>query len=637
MDRVCAKTVQCLVALSCITYGTDVFRSNLIKATALSFCFLSLSTSVVQARELTPKEIPVCESLRACIDIVRRHDASEFDYAVLETQFRRFGSAGKAALFGLLESDAGQADIARMISAIGPLTVQDRQRVQTKWTQENARSYLPLLLDGHPMSRDLLLKSLGHPEADVREQVRMALIRLPETVKRAPLPKGLQGPLLSALLKDPIEEVVPYLARVDAAGYEEQLSALLRSGEGDVVTVAYSALYRNNPAQAFNALLAEMERLDTPAQVRAIGQMLATRHKTRSDGFYLKFSRDMSGDAKLSIPARASGLHSLLTVADGLVPDMTPARAEAFSFLLKGQPFTAQDHYIPYLKAAGADEAMTYVWEVAQGERWINRDRIADFYIDHSSYDEIIGNLIQSDDVRSFSAGVALSKPIHARYIRAQIDHPVKEVSKAARQKLGLPEGQNQNRKCPIRAFDLEDMRAQMPFFESGWMIANNKARVAVSRSHLTTAHPSSSGWLAGYDLSKPGSRSIHDGGGVLHYDNKSGAFEVIGEFAGPIAILPGQPLKLGQTTERFWIVDLWGGDASDVSAYTLDISSTTPRITHIDALPTTAQDFAVAPNGDLVILFEDAGQMPIRLSKTGQMSLVCPTPQHSNAPRAPH
>ena len=635
-ECVCAKSVQRLVALSCITYGRGVFLSNVIKATALSFCFLSFSAYSAQARDLTPQENSICESLRACIDIVRRHDASEFDYAVLETQFRRFGPSGKTALFTLLESDAGQADIARMISAIGPMTAQDRQRVQLKWSPENAQLYLPLLLDGHPTSRDLLLKSLGHPDAGVREQVRMALIRLPKAVERAPLPKTLQASLLSALLKDPIADAAPYLARLNVVGHEKQFMGLLGSGESAIVTAAYSALYRHNPAQAFNALLAEMERMDTSAQTRAIGQMLATRHKTRSDGFYLKFSRDMSGDNKLSVPARAGGLHSLLTVADGTFPDLTPARAEAFSFLVRGQPFATQDHYLPYLKAVNADAAMSRIWEIAQAEKWINRDRIAEFYIGHSSYEEIIGDLIQSDDLRSFSAGLAQAKPVHARFIRAQINHPVKDISKAARQKLKLPVHQSSKQKCPIKAFDLTDMRAQMPFFESGWMIADNKARVAVSRSHLTTAHPSSSGWLAGYDLNKPGSRSIHNGGGVLHYDNKSGVFEEVGEFARPIAILPGQPLKLGQTSEQFWVVDLWGGDAYDVSAYMLDLTGSTPRTTHIGVLPKTAHNFAVAPNGDLVILSTGKEQKPIRLSKRGKMSLVCSTSLHSNIPRAP-
>ena len=610
--------------------------SNLIKATALSLSFLSLSAAAVQARNLTPQERTVCASLSTCVDIVRRHDASEFDYAVLEIEFQRFGHAGKTALFAVLESDDGQADVARMILALGPLTAQDRQRVAERWSQEKTESYLPFLLDGHPMSRNLLLRSLGYSKANVREQIRVALARLPQNTARAPLPKTLQKPLLSALQKDPIAEAAPYLERLNAAGNEQQFSTLLRSGNSEIVSAAYSALYRNNPAQAFNALLAEMKHLNRAVQARAVGDMLAKRHKSREDGFYLKFARDMSGDTNLPVSSRASGLHALLAIADGPFPEFTPARAEALSFLLKGQSYTAQEYYLPYLKTAGANGAMEFVWRVAQSEKWMNRDRISEFYVDQSSKDSIITDLVQADDIRSFSAGLRRVKPIHTRFIRAKNDHPVEAISKAARLKLGIPPRQTMNRKCSIKGFDLDDMRAQMPFFDSGWMITDNDARLSLSRSHLTTAHPSSTGWLAGYDLQKPGSRSIHSGGSLLHYDNVTGAFEVIEGLERPLAILPGRTLQLGRTTEQFWIMDVWGGDMSGISAYTLNLTSTGPRVTHVGVLPQMAQDFSVTPNGDLLIAFEDREQMPIRLSKSGEMSLACSSARPSNAPRAP-
>jgi len=175
-----------------------------------------------------------------------------------------------------------------------------------------------------------------------------------------------------------------------------------------------------------------------------------------------------------------------------------------------------------------------------------------------------------------------------------------------------------------------------MPFFDDGWMVTDDGARVALSRAYLTTAHPSSSGWLAGYDLKKTGSRSVRSGGSVLHYDNKSGDFEMVGNFAGPLAILPGRPLKLGQTTKQFWVMDSTGGSAADISAYTLDLTGRLPRRTHVAVLPNMTKGFSVLPNGDLLIAFKGKEQMPIRLSKGGKMSLACGAPQSSSSPRAP-
>jgi len=81
--------------------------------TALS---IAMSAPSAKAAELTPREHSVCPSLRTCVDIIRRHDAAEFDYDVLEAQFRRFGPTGRVALFRILETEAGNPDIARMIS-----------------------------------------------------------------------------------------------------------------------------------------------------------------------------------------------------------------------------------------------------------------------------------------------------------------------------------------------------------------------------------------------------------------------------------------------------------------------------------------------------------------------------------------
>jgi len=623
--------------LAHITYGKDVSLSTFIKAAALSVCLFGVNIPAAQARDLTPEERSVCASLKTCLDIVQRHDASEFDYDVLEAEFRRFGPTGKKALFSLLDSDNGQADIARLISNLGSLTAQDRQRIQAKWSQDKAETYLPLLLDGHLMSRDLLLRSLGHPNANVRERVRLALLKLPPNVARAPLAQSLREPVLSALLMDPNPSAAPYLALLSPKGHEKQFAALLRSGDSDIVGAAYSALYRNNPAQAFKTLLAEMENFETSAQSRAVGHMLAARHKSRADGFYLKFAQDMSGDQKLSTSARASGMHGLIAIAGGPFPELTPARADALSFLVKGQPHIVQDQYFPYLTAAGADTALEFIWFVARTEKWINRDRIAYYYARRRSYDKVITDLIQSDDIRTFSAGIMrANKPAHEPLIRARIDHPVKAIAVAARKKLKLTATKTPNQTCPIRVFDLEDMRAQMPFFDDGWMVADDRARVSLSRSNLTTAHPTSTGWLAGYDLKKPGSRSVPSGGSILHYDNKSGDFETVGNFAGPLAILPGRPLKLGQTTKQFWVMDSTGGSAADISAYTLDLTGRLPRRTHVAVLPNMAKDFSVLPNGDLLIAFKGKEQMPIRLSKGGQMSLACGAPRSSSSPRAP-
>jgi len=71
-----------------------------------------------------------------------------------------------------------------MISRLGPVTANERAQITKNWSLQTAGSYLPLLLDGHPTSRDFLLLSLGSEQVIVRENARRGLIRLSETALR---------------------------------------------------------------------------------------------------------------------------------------------------------------------------------------------------------------------------------------------------------------------------------------------------------------------------------------------------------------------------------------------------------------------------------------------------------------------
>ena len=591
----------------------------------------------IWAANLTPRERSVCPTLRVCVDIIRRHNSTEFDYDVLEDQFRRFGSKGRAALFDSLESDASNPDIARMIALIGPLSSAERMRIRKNWTAEKSANFLPLLLDSHPDSRDLLLLTLDSEEPIVREAARRALIRLPKAAQNQPIPNSLRGPLLSAIARDPIAEAAPYLARLSADGHQEKFAGLLRSAEPSIVSGAYSALYRDSPSQAFSSLLTEMGRATSSEQSQAIGEMLLQRHGQRPDGFYLKFARDISGDKTRPIAARASGLHALMIAGENDLPEFTPERAAALAFLIQGQPFLTQEKYLPYLKRVKAEGELNFIWDIAQQEKWINRDRMSAVYKGEQIENKVISDLIRSDDFRSFNAGVKQAKPIHGNLIRAQAAHANKTIADLAHKKLGLPPQRASKKTCWIAQFDSKDVQNQMPFFDAAWTTAKDKARLPLERKYLTAAHPSKIGWLAGYNIEIAKPQPTHLGGALVHFDNKTGGFKPVGNFAAPLVILPDRTLKLGQTTERFWVIDQWRGESDDVSAFIVDVSGPTPQISHMGALPKTTNQFSVAPNGDLLIGFSSEAQMPIRLTQRGDISLACAAPRPASQVPAPN
>jgi len=433
----------------------------------------------------------------------------------------------------------------------------------------------------------------------------------------------LRDPLLSALEHDPIAAAAPYLAQLNAAGEEEKFAGLLRSGEPSIVTGAYSALYRHSPPQAFKLLLREMDRVTSSKQSQAIGDMLLRRHAGRSDGFYLKFANDISGDKTRSISARASGLHAVLAAGVAKFPEFTSERAEALEFLVRGQPFVTQEKYLPVLKKVKAEREMAFIWAIAQ-----EGEKIAD---------KVIDDLLKSDDLRSFTAGVAQAKPSHKNLIQAQSDHAIKDIAELAHKKLGLKPPKYPTNTCRISQFDSADVVIQMPFFTKGWTTLQNEARVSLERKNLTAAHPNKTGWLAGYNLEIEPPRAERIGGALVFFDNRTGDFIRVGNFYGPVVILPDRTLKLGETTEKFWVIDSWGDRSSELSAYSLDLTNGALNIRHLGALPNTADSFSVAPNGDLLIAFKAATQAPIRLTSAGNISLACASPRRTPQVPAPN
>ncbi len=592
------------------------------------------------AKPLTPQERVTCADLRVCVDIIRRHDASEFDYSVLERDFKRFGAQGRAALFEILKSDEGNADIARMILSLGSLQPAERRRVYQDWTPETSARFLPLFMDGDIRSAHKVLLTLAHADANVREHARKALLRFPENALVPKLSKGEREVVLRALINDPMSEVALFVEAWNVEGQAELFGLLLRSGNPELVSASYAALYRADPKQAFDLLLSEMRKIESASQARAIGEMLARRHVKREDGFYLKFAHNVSGDTAFPVPARAAGLHAVLRIPAAKVPSIQKIRKPSLVFLVQGQADTALDIYLPTFEAAKDTEALRLIWHIAKVEKWVSLNQVATFYEGVAFESDIVRDLILSDDLRSVKAGLSRANKSHESAIKSQINHPVKEIANAARRAMNLPKlSQNARENCFLARFDPKDKLAQMPFFDSAWLHTGSGGRVAADRRALVTAYPTAQGWLAGYDLDVISSSRSHSGGELVQFENKTGGFRRVGNFNDPIAILPNRSLRLGETTSRFWIIDGSKGDDPSMSAYQLDLTATGSPIRRVGNLPRQAKDFSVAPNGDLLVTSrqpkDDIKQPPLRYKSDGRVSLACVLPAPSAAPPA--
>ncbi len=597
---------------------------------------LCVSTAA-HARPLSKAERVICPKLKSCVDILRRHDASEFDYSVLETEFQGFGLVGRNALFDILFSDAGNAGVSQMIVSLGPLSDLERRKVEQRWSKETAAKFLPLFMDGKLRSRDKILLTLSDPDPQVRETARQALILLPSAATLQPVPTDIVEPLLQGLAIDPMSVAAPYLAQVAANGREELVSTLLNSQNSDIVGAAYASLHRQNPRQAFDLLLTQMKQIETAKQARVIGDVLVKRHAERSDGFYLKFAGEISTDKTFPIPARAVGLHAVFKIQGEKRPTLLAQPSEPFAFLIRGESQATQDIYLPVSKAAKLDNALSFIWKTATEEKWGNRDQVSEAFKDTRLKFRVIEDLIRSDDLHSVRVGLSKAGLAHKASISSQVNHPVKSIALAARQALELKkEDKNPREICRVSQFDLTDMLEQMPYFESAWFETNAKSRVNADRQNLVTAHPTAQGWLAGYDLGRGRSEAAYLEGSLIQFDNKTGGFNLIDGFLSPIAILPNRRLRLGETTSRFWLLDRFQDETKGIAAYQLNLGSKTQLARRVAILPPDAKAFSVAQNGDLLVTFDTSKpttpQPPLRYTSSGRVSLACVPPTPSRA-----
>ena len=584
-----------------------VFHHIIIALSALGFASQSIS-----AQPLTRAEQQVCSSLRMCADLVKRHDASEFDYAVLTQEFRRFGPQGRAALFDILESDKGTADVAELIKSLGPLSAKERAWRDAKWSGPLTDRLLPL---ADETSQWVVL--LDHPERGLREVANTFLFtKSHDETQIASQQIKNYGPLLAFLAERPSEHLAEFLVRIPVEPHRDALAGLLLSGERATAGAAYAALYRDSPSKAFQTLLSAMRQIKTVDQARGIGGLLAERDKNRADGFYFKFVSDLSADESFPVAARAAALDGYLKIL----------AAETNRAPLKPVAQTQRDA-LAFLLSSENWDAPTY----AQGLSKLSERDLPDLWTHLDQH--LIPN-----------AGVALAafegKPFERTILTSAMssrDGRVRDAAKerAKAMKLTLPPESKLT--CRFKSFDTADLIEQMPFFEKGFISRSWPQMMQETyRKILSAAHPTQSGWLAGYDQGE-------FGGGLVFFENKTGDGTEI-RFNRPktdfdqwtaenvAAILPERPLRLGETAQAFWVVTElkhFGGDGVTVFRLT-DTSDgfSVKRMTHdIGA----TDRLAVTAEGELLMGAADG--RTIRLSPEGRLSHGCPTTRGPSAP----
>lgn len=621
----------------------------------------------------------VCKSLEQCLDILERHGADEFDYALLARSFERYDQKGRDKLWAYVakgeavvsrkESPAQLAnralDILSRNTSILPPAGQRRaadlwKRLET--TPLEPRFAARILVNNlSSLARSAAVQTLGSRNPEIARRAR-EIINLSVSRKLDfPMPQADLAPLLRAVKAKPEPALIALLALYEAETSSPGLTAILRSGDAPSVAAAYSALYAQDPETAFKAMIGTLYKLGPDEGEAALGlaALLAGRHPLRSDGFYMTFARDLMQDSQMSDMGRLAGFDALMRSfgpdafsTKGIAKDISPD--EIFPHYAAGLS-ALRGKIIPksYLSAAmifgAADKGQ---------ERWLSRlDAAAVHPVSRIASTEIAGAVegplarsitararADTQDYRLLIAGLlgGAAQPPPAAELSSALNeaaaHPVSLVRGAAQIGLSALKAKDPRKAvlaaqanllnaakqaerpaafCQIKTANLRALTRPMPFYDAASLAKGQLSE----RAYLTSAARHSAGWLAGY--SRPG-----DGGLVAYQNDGTQAVELFTKNGfGPqsvIAVNPAQAVPLGQTAKHFWVIGQSLAGA-DVSLFRVTQNSPSDfKIIMRAVLPALPEKINIAAGEELQIGFGRANP-PLSVLPSGEIKRSCP------------
>ncbi len=631
-------------------FGTAINRYIAAFLVTAVIGFPALAQGRFQPKPLTQTERRVCQDLDFCVDLLLRHGPDEFDYQVLAAEFQRMGPAGANKLLkyaaGKSETNTTRAQL--ILSQPGwRFTPQEQRKIAALWPSGDIGVQADMMRRiGSPMMRNSVVATLLHEDPKIRETSRDILTGMNLHTDFA-LPSTAFNTLVRALVSDPTPEIITLIGTFPDPQSGPILRRTLLSGDPNSVMAAYDSLYKSDPKNAFGALMSALEKLETPDQALAISAMLQARHQNRQDGFYMKFARDLAGDAAQPKLVRMVGLDALMSQSSKPIvalPD-TEATQAAYAYTLQ-QPKIALDKYAyefqaktgrqsaPYLeliwkKLKPGDEAR-YVFTKVAGQiggtqsAAILQEALTD-QVDWRVTQAAILGLKDEMTGPQKSAIEKLAKSHPIRQVRVAANAAVDagksgEINLAKWEKSLAPKSQY----CQVKPTDFASLADQMPYFEDGRIAARNGELKAVARKWLSTAVAVKDGWLAGYRNGETG--------GLLFYDYATEGHKRF--LDGPItAIVPTRKVKLGTTPDAVWIV---AETERSGRLYRLNLTHhSAPQLRLHAQLPGPPASIHLAPDNSVQIGFGPApvNHPPLRLLPGGGIIDGCtkPAPLPSN------
>ena len=618
----------------------------------ISALFLSVAWGDIALAK--PDESIVCKSVSHCVDIVERHAPDSFDYEVLNGEFKRFGSKGKTALLNMLASK-DETDMRRAQAVLAKsrvlLSPEEQRKVSALWPRGDVETHAKIMQSAlSPLMRASLIATLSHEDPKVRKISRELLAQTVAMGMDFPLKAADYSKLSKAVLSEPHPALVTLLTHFEPAQTTPIFTRLLRSTDGPTLFTAYEQLHAQNPETAFKALVATLYGLkdDQTDAAFALSHVLRTRHTSRTDGFYLKFAKDLTEDPEMSLMGRLAGFDAIMQSADAPLLSEPSKYYEVIETALRRRDILPVGYLrnMPRQAAVKSDMWLAAYWEhfaPQTGEQKLEFVRLAGGFETGTAKDILLESLSEQADWRIIAAAALPLGRLKNKQAMSQLqqlaDHPVMAVQIAALTALdGIKTGKMAGRPdywrekvtspaayCSAKPKDFKDAAKGLPFFDLddlAFKAAGDKRRF------ISTIAALKNGFLVGFDAGKTG-------GDLRYYDNASGEAlalntKLSASTQNITAIIPVTPMPLGQYADAFWIVAHNGPMADQAKLYRLSGGPNNFKIKYQAELPHNVTAIAPQKNGEVFMSFYKAGlkpsdvNPPLILSPNGAIRRAC-------------
>lgn len=614
--------------------------------------------SFAQAKPaLTSGEIRVCKTVTHCVDIVERHAPDSFDYRVLNSEFQRFGSQGKAALIEMLASDDDtEMRRAQSVLANGQtlLTPNEQRKVAALWPRGDLDTHAKIMKSAlSPLMRARMIETLADDNPKVRDISREIIAATVERKMDFPLRPDDYGKLTRALLDNPTPALVELMSTFEPAKTAPIFTRLLRSEDGPTLFAAYQKLFEQKPETAFKALVATLYGLkdDQTQAAFALSHVLRERHKKRDDGFYLKFAKDLAEDSDMSLMGRLAGFDAILQSPEAPLLSEPSKYYNVMQLALRNYPSLPEGYLRNMPRQAGktSDLWLRAYWSYFRrqtGDQKLDFIRLVGGFETSAANDILIEALGDAGDWRIIQAAalpLGRTKTARAKSALERLtDHPIMAVQIAALTALdGIETGKmkgraaywktsltQQSNYCSATPKDFKDDAKALPFFD---LVDLEFQAGGDKRRFVSSISPTRNGYLVGFDAGR-------NGGDLRYYENKSGKgislkSQMSDKTENITAIIPVTPPPLGQYASAFWVIAQDAGLSDQAKLYRVSGREGAFTLNYKAELPHRVTALSPQKNGDVFMSFykpktklQDVNP-PLLLSSAGAIRRACSAP----------